>query len=84
MIKDFVITRAPTQLPRLEEATLDGNVLGFAIALCTLTLILSACCEPGACRELRRLNRFSRGVAAIPTDRVVAVCRLCWSAPRSH
>jgi putative ABC transport system permease protein len=39
-IKDLVVLRAPTQLPRVEEDELDGNVLGFAIGLCTVTVIL--------------------------------------------
>jgi putative ABC transport system permease protein len=36
-IMDLVISRAPVQLPRLQEATLDGNVLAFAIGLCAIT-----------------------------------------------
>jgi putative ABC transport system permease protein len=39
-IKGLVVMRAPAQLPRLEEAALDGNVLAFAIGLCTVTVIL--------------------------------------------
>ena len=37
---DVVVHHAPLQWARLEDATLDGNVLVFAIALCLFTTIL--------------------------------------------
>jgi len=40
-IKDLVISRAPIDLPRLSETTIDGNVLAFAVALSLFTALLS-------------------------------------------
>ncbi len=37
---DFVVHRAPLQWARLEDTSLDGNVLLCAIVLCLLTIIL--------------------------------------------
>lgn len=39
-IMDIVVSRAPVQWARLEDARLDGNVLAFATGLCLLTVIL--------------------------------------------
>jgi len=39
-IIDFVITVAPTRLPRLEAVTVDANVFAFSLELCVLTTVL--------------------------------------------
>jgi hypothetical protein len=39
-ITDFATSRAPSDVPRLEEAAADASVFAFAVGLCVLTTIL--------------------------------------------